>query len=191
MTTTTTTPTGLVIGGTEIVPRDGDAVARLLDKASAIPTTASHVQKARKAEATGALGLYLEAVAFTTAGNPFTHMKFFVVQEHVYGYSRNVGDARANWKHRTVASLADALTVVQTAISKDNVRMFGHPVMVELTADDLSSVESDQMPAGRFRGQYRIERDFGRYDFEMEVVTAPIPEPLVKALTGRWRKPAS
>lgn len=193
MTITETPPTDdkkLVIPGATLVARKADDVARLLDRAAANPTTASFVQKARKAEATGSLGLYLEAVAHTKAGAPFTHMKFFIVGEHVYSYGRSVGDTRANWKHRTTGDLVHSLRVVQNAISKDNVRIFGHPVLVELTSDDLSAIESDAMPPGRFRGQYRIERDFGRYDFEMPVVSAEIPDKLLRALrSSKWVQP--
>jgi hypothetical protein len=177
-----TTVTMLVRGDENLIPRTGTEVAELLDRAANFQATASFVQKARKAEATGSVGLYLEAVVFSATGVPFTHMKFFVIGTHIYVYNRTNGDARANWRHRDTTSLAEALTVVQKAIDKPNVKVFGHPVLVELAADDLSAVETGQMPPGRFRGQYRIERDFGRYDFEMDVVTAPIPPKLIRAL---------
>jgi hypothetical protein len=184
--TVTPAPISLTIGDTTYQPRDANAVVTLLDRASADPTTTAFVQKARKAEATGTLGLYIEAVAHTAHGTPFSHMKFFIVGTHVYSYNRSAGDARANWRGRNVASLADALMLVQAAIDKPAVKILGHPVLVELTPDDVSAVESGQLPPGRFRGQYRIERDFGRYDFEMDVRTAPMPPKLVKALS---RKP--
>ena len=109
-------------------------------------------------------------------------MKFFIIDRHLYTYNRMNGDARANWRYRKTVDLAMALGTVQATISKSNVRVLGHPVLVELTADDLSAVETYQMPPARFRGQYRIERDFGRYDFKMDVVTAPVPESLIRAL---------
>jgi len=171
------------IGGEEtLTARDGASVAKLLNRAAANPVLNSFVQKARTAEATGVVGLYVEAVVFTSAGKPFSHMRFFIIDKHLYVYNRSVGDARANWKLRTEESLAHALTLVQSSLAKANVKMFGHPVLVELTADDLSAVESGQMPPARFRGAYRIERDFGRYDFEMDVKSADIPASLVKML---------
>ena len=172
-----------------ITGRSAAEVSTLLDRAAAAPATAGFVQKARKAEATGTLGLYLEAVMFTGSGKPFTHMKFFVIDCHVYVYNRSAGDSRANWRQRDVASLDEALKVVQATIDKPQVKIFGHPVLVELSADDLSAVEAGQMPPGRFRGQYRIERDFGRFDFEMDVVSAPIPKALVSGAPQAVRHP--
>lgn len=168
-----------------LIARDGDSVGLLLERAAADTTTASFVQKARKAEQTGAVGLYLEAVSFTAAGTPFSHMKFFVVGGYVYVYNRSTGDARANWRSRETPDVASALLVVQTAIDKPNVKVFGHPVLVELTPDDVSTVEAGQIPPARFRGEYRIQRDFGKYDFEMPVVSAPIPAKLQRALDSK------
>lgn len=170
-----------------LIARDGPAVTTLLDVASAHSDTAPFVQKARKAEATGSVGLYIEAVAHTSSGTPFSHMKFFVVGGYVYVYSRNTGDARANWRTRETPDVASALLIVQAAIDKDAVKIYGHPVLVELTADDISAVESGQIPPARFRGEYRIQRDYGRYDFAKPVVTAPVPGTLSKALRNpRW-----
>jgi hypothetical protein len=180
----------LVLSGETIVPRDGAAVAMLLERASNDPNSASFVIKAKSAERTGMVGLYVEAVAHTAAGKPFSHMKFFVVGPHVYVYNRSVGDSRANWRTRTTTSLADALLVVQKSIDKDIVQVIGHPVLVELTPDDVSAVESDQLPPARFRGQYRIERDFGRYDFATPVVSKPLPRKFAKALRSTpWVTP--
>ena len=64
---------------------------------------------------------------------------------------------------------------MQVALDKPNVQLFGHPVLVELTAADLSQIEEGNIPEGRFRGQYRIEKDFGRYDFEMDIASQPLP----------------
>jgi hypothetical protein len=179
--------------GEVLIARDRDANASLLFRASRDPATTGSVQKAKTAEKTGVLGLYLEAVAHTASGSPFAHMRFFVVDNHLYTYNRNVGDTRANWRHRKVTSLAAALTVVQNVIDKDTVQMFGTPILVELTPDDVSAVETGQMPPARFRGQYRLERDFGKYDFKMEVKSANVPPKLIKALRNndRYVKPAS
>jgi hypothetical protein len=155
----------------------------LIDKTSYNPTWAAFLQKARRSEATGVLGLYLEAVAHTSAGKPFNHLKFFVIAGSIYVYNRGVGETRANWKIRKTPSLHSALNLVQEAINKPSVKVFGHPILVELTADDLSAVESGAMPPARFRGQYRIERDYGRYDFEMAITSKAVPARLVKLLT--------
>ena len=169
--------------GTIMLPRAAGDVATLIHQANASPIDRAFVQKAKGGEGTGTLGLYLEAVVLAGASQtPFTHMKFFVVGTHVYGYSRSNGDARANWRHRTAKTLQATLETVQKAIDRPNVKLFGHPVLVELTADDLSAIESGGMPPARFRGQYRIEKDFGRYDFEMEIVSANIPPSLIAAL---------
>jgi hypothetical protein len=157
-------------------------VASLIRRANAVPSTRAYVQKAKNGEGTGTLGLYVEAVVLTTNGNPFTHMKFFVVGSNVYAYSRTTGDSRANWRRRETQSLEAAVRMVQAALDRENVRMFGHPVLVELTAADLSQVESGGIPEGRFRGQYRIEKDFGRYDFKMDIRSTELPLGLTQAL---------
>lgn len=172
--------------GVRIVGRDAATVDVLIRKANANPVTRSFVQKAKGGEGTGSLGLYLEAVTHTGSGTPFTHMKFFVVDCHVYAYSRSVGDTRANWRHRDVKSLQNALETVQKALDRPNVKLFGHPVLVELTSDDLSAIEEGGMPPARFRGQYRIEKDFGRYDFEMDVVSSNLPASLVQSLRNGY-----
>jgi len=169
---------------TDYTARDATANELLLDRCSYNPTLAPFVQKARKTEATNVLGLYLEAVAFTSAGKPFNHLRFFVVGPHIYVYNRANGDTRANWKMRTEPTLLAALQLVQAALDKPSVKLFGHPVLVELTADDLSAIESGSLPPARFRGTYRIERDYGRYDFEMEVRSTPVPPKLIKTLTA-------
>lgn len=153
-------------------------VVRLIRKAGATP----YVQKAKGGEGTGSLGLYVEAVAFTAGGTPFTHMKFFVVGDNVYAYGRNAGDSRANWKQRKTTSLEQSLAIVQAALDKSNVRLFGHPVLVELTADDLSAIEEGGMPPARFRGEYRIQREFGKYDFTIEVFSKALPASFVGTL---------
>ena len=171
--------------------RDKAANTLLLDKLSAIPTCAGFVQKARTGEGTGVVGLYMEAVVFTAAGAAFAHLRFFVIDRHIYVYNRSAGDTRANWRIRTEQSLAHALMVVHEALNRPNVRLFGHPVVVELTADDLSAVESGAMPPARFRGAYRIERDFGRYDFVMPVTSKPLPAKMEKLLSDpSWIVPA-
>lgn len=175
-------PATLVVDDVTITARTANQVATLIRRANANPVARSFVQKAKGGEGTGSLGLYIEAVAHASNGQPFTHMRFFVIGPHLYAYNRSLGDSRANWRQRTTASLQAALNVVQTAINKPTVKVFGHPVLVELQADDLSAIEDGGLPPARFRGQYRIEKDFGRYDFKMEVVSADLPTSLVQAL---------
>jgi hypothetical protein len=178
----TTSKLILTVDDRTLIGHDADEVTTLITKANASPIGRNYVQKAKGGEGVGALGLYLEAVVHTTAGKPFTHIKYFVVDRHVAAYARTVGESRANWKRRDMASLQAALETVQSAIDKPNVKVFGHPVLVELQADDLSSLEEGGMPPARFRGQYRIEKDFGRYDFEMGIVSTAIPASLLKML---------
>jgi hypothetical protein len=168
--------------GETIRARTAAEVTDFIDFATKTPETAPFVQRARTGEGTGCLGLYVEAVSFDAANQPFSHMKFFVIGEHLYVYNRSQGDARANWRHRSVASLEVALQTVQTALSKGTVKLLGHPVLVELTADDLSAVETNQMPPSRFRGQSRISREFGTYDFDGEVTSKPMPSTITSML---------
>ena len=46
-----------------------------------------------------------------------------------------------------------------------SIKLFGRVLFVELEADSVAQIEEGQLPAARFRGQYRIEQDFGKYDF--------------------------
>jgi hypothetical protein len=178
----TTEPETLTLIDRVIRPHSASDVDNLIRRANATANSKAFVQKAKGGEGTGTLGLYVEAVHFTGSGKPFTHMKYFVVGRHVYAYSRNNGDARANWRRRDTSSLHQSLHLVQVALDKPNVQLFGHPVLVELTAADLSQIEEGNIPEGRFRGQYRIEKDFGRYDFEMEIASQPLPAALVRTL---------
>lgn len=178
---TSTIPT-LILDEDTYIGYTADEVNRLIGKAHSIEATRDFVQQAKAGEGTGTLGLYVEAVAHTAAGAAFTHMKFFVVGCYVYAYSRTVGDARANWRRREAPTLQAALATVQSALNRPNVKLFGHPVLVELTADDLSAIEEGGMPPARFRGEYRIQKQFGRYDFEMPVVSKPVTQ--LAALLG-------
>jgi uncharacterized Zn finger protein (UPF0148 family) len=170
--------------GEKLTARNAEEVADLITICAKGDATKDFMQKARNGEGTGTLGLYVEAVAFNAHGKPMSHMKFFVIGEHLYAYNRQNGDTRANWRHRVVASLADALGAVQAALDKPSVKLFGHPVMVELTPDDLSAVETNQMPPSRFRGESRIARSFERYDFDPDtaVESLPVPSSLTKML---------
>jgi hypothetical protein len=174
----------LTVGDITYRAHTADDVAKLIRKANASPVARSYVQKAKGGEGTGTLGLYVEAVLHAGDGTPFTHMKFFVVGSNVYAYSRTTGDTRANWRRREAASLHAALNLVQSAINKPTVKLFGHPVLVELTAADLSQIEEGGIPEARFRGQYRIEKDFGRYDFKMDISSSPLPSSLLHALSS-------
>lgn len=186
---TTGTPevTQLIRGADTILPRTADDNSALINAIAAHSATSGFVQKARASESTGILGLYMEAVVFASTGKPFAHLRFFVIDRHIYVYNRSAGETRANWRIRTEESLLAALMVVEEAMSRPTVQLFGHPVLVELTADDVSAVESGAMPPARFRGAYRIERDFGRFDFEMPVTSKEMPARLVKLLRDkRW-----
>ena len=55
---------------------------------------------------------------------------------------------------------------VQTAIERQGAELFGRVTLGELTADDISTIEAGQAPGARFRGQYRVEKDFGKFDFD-------------------------
>jgi hypothetical protein len=195
--TDTPTITTLVHKDVALSPMTADQVATMIHRFGHA-NAKRFLVKARGGEGVGVLGLYLEAVLFDALGHPHSHLKYFVVGTNLYAYSRLAHEARANWRRREVPSLAHALTSVQTFIDRPNVTVLGHPVLVELTSDDLSNIESKAMPPARFRGQTRIERDFGRYDFKMPVVTAEMTATAIKLLhkpapgrTDAWRAPAA
>ncbi len=197
--TDTPTPTidTLVHNEMALSPMTGEQVATMIHRFSHAASKRFMV-KARGGEGVGVMGLYLEAVLFDAVGQPHSHLKYFIVGTNLYAYSRLSSESRANWRRREVPSLAHGLTSVQTFIDRANVTVLGHPVLVELTSDDLSTIEAGQMPAARFRGQTRIERDFGRYDFKMPVTSTPMTPRAVQVLhkpaPGRsdsWRAPAA
>lgn len=177
----TPTLSRLTHGMEELTGRTANGVGALIAAIVDGPH-AAFLQRAREEEGTGTLGLYMEAVSFDAANAPFSHMRFFVVGAHLWAYNRAVGDTRAAWRHRGTEHLAESLSIVQAAIDKPTVKVFGHPVLVELTAADISAVEEGTAPSCRFRGQSRIERDFGRYDFAMPVVTVAVPDEIVAVL---------
>ena len=88
---------------------------------------------------------------------------------NVYAASRVPGESKAKWKGRKGASLYAALNMVEKALERSGAELFGRIIMVEMTADDISAIEADQVPGARFRGQYRNEKDFGKFDFDKVV----------------------
>lgn len=148
--------------------------------------------KAKADTGTGSLGLYAEFVTRDTTGEPVRHSRYFVVGRHVYAASKTIGQTKAHWKVRDMANTVDALNVIEKMADRSNVEPFGTYVFVELAADDLATIESGQAPGARFRGQYRLERDFGKFDFEKVspsrvVISKPLHDGAVKLarrLTG-------
>jgi hypothetical protein len=182
-------PATLTRDGETIVGRTGPIVESLIDAMVADPAAAEFIQRARVGEGTQTLGLYVEAVAFAANNVPMSHMKFFVIDKNLYVYNRQKGDLRANWRRRVVMNLATALGTVQAAIDKPTVKVLGHPVLVELTADDWSAAEGDAMPPARFRGQSRIQKQFGRYEFEGPVQSIPVSDAAVRLLRDGFARP--
>lgn len=124
-------------------------------------------------EGTGTVGLYVEMVC-TTPGRE-SHSRYFVVGPHVYLSHREKGMVKANWRHKAGASLEAALRFIDKTLARDNVHLYGRVLLVELEADSVSQIETGQLPSARFRGQYRIERDYGKYEFGAEIRSSPIP----------------
>ena len=136
--------------------------------------------KARGGDGTAAVGLYVELVC-TTVGRE-SHSRYFVVGEHVYLSHREKGMAKANWRHKKGSSLEAALRFVEATMGRDDIELYGRVLLVELEADSVSQIESGQLPTARFRGQYRIERDFGKYDFGGDIKSEPVGADALKYL---------
>jgi len=169
------------ITGNGLVQRamTADTVANNVRRIRAKSTLRPFVVKARGTEGTGSYGLYLEVVNETPGAE--SHTRYFVVGPNLYASARPKGATKANWRHKRVDSLEKVLTFLDGVLNRPGIKLFGRPLLVELEADSVSQVEADQIPAARFRGQYRIERDFGKYDFTKPVdnsQTWPINFPL-------------
>lgn len=131
------------------------------------------IVQARGEDGTGTYGLYLEVVNETPGHE--SHYRYFVVGPNIYASSRSKGMTKANWRHRKVESVEKVLSFLDGVLTRPEVKLFGRPLLVELEADSVSQIEADQMPAARFRGQYRVERDFGKYEFGQVIVAEEFP----------------
>ena len=118
----------------------------------------NHVVKARGSDGTGTYGLYLEVVNTTPSHE--SHTRYFVVGENLYASSRPKGATKANWRHRKVDSLEKILTWLDGVLTRPGIKLFGRVLIVELEADSVAQIEEGQLPAARFRGQYRIGEGF-------------------------------
>ena len=174
MTDTETPANRLTANGTIQTPLDAAQVEKTIRKARNNETYGRFVVPARRGEGTGTYGLYLEVVNATPGHE--SHIRYFVVGSNVYAASRAKGASKANWRHRKGGSLEAALSFIDGVLSRPGVTLFGRPMLVELEADSVSQIEEGQIPAARFRGVYRIERDFGKYDFEGEIKTEEWPD---------------
>jgi hypothetical protein len=188
------TITSLVHDGVTMSEMTGPQVATLIQRLSGHASTRDFIVKARGGEGVNVLGLYVEAVVYDASGAPHSHLKYFIVNRSLFAYSRSAGDSRANWRQRDFPDTATSLRHVQNIIDRENVMLIGHPVLVELTSDDLSSMETGNMPPARFRGQTRIERGYGKYDFTGSITAKPLPARVkqvlhtpINAASAGWR----
>ena len=174
MTTIDIAPT-ITVDGKEVKPHDARRVGRTIRQLHTFKPTKPFIVKARGDDGVGSLGLYLELVArrdvkgadgVTISNRPVRHTRYFVYGRTVYAASRGRDATKATWRQRSYDSVADALNVVEAAINREDVQQFGRAILVELTADDISTIEAGGNPGARFRGQYRNEKDFGKFDFD-------------------------
>lgn len=191
MTTTTTTERPAEFfdkAGRTIKARTAHDVKMSIDAIAASSTLGPYIVKARGGDGVGTLGLYLEVLSIGSGDKPWRHTRYFVYGNKVYASSRPVGTTKANWKFRVVESPRKALEMIDRIVDDTKTVVYGRPVLVEMKADDISAIESGQIPGARFRGQHRVERDFGKYDFGSEVrseftsVSESIPPRLSKLL---------
>lgn len=127
-----------------------------------------YVVPARGEDGTGTYGLYLEVVNETPGRE--SHTRYFLVGQNLYASSRPKGATKANWRHKKVASLEEVLLFLDKVLARPSIKLFGRVLLVELEADSVAQIEEGQLPTARFRGQYRIEKDFGKYEFGTYVV---------------------
>lgn len=177
MTTETVPPTPVATrirsDGTVQAAADGEKVATVIRHARHLEQFRDFILPARGGSGIGSYGLYLEIVNETEGHE--SHMRYFAVGPNLYASSRAKGMTKANWRHRKVDSLEKVLTFLDEVLTRPNVKLLGRPLLVELEADSVSQVEAGQMPAARFRGQYRTEKDYGKYEFGDPVTSVPLP----------------
>ena len=141
-----------------------------------LPTTKKFIVPARpEGEGVGTYGLYAEVVYFaSTNGQPVRHTRYFVYDQFVYAATRTADqDKMSAWRPRKCSSLAHALNIVQDQITRETSKVYGRILLVELKPDDVSAIEAGQVPGARYRGQYRIERDFDKFDFDRDIDSLP------------------
>jgi hypothetical protein len=126
--------------------------------------TKPFIAKARGGEGVGTVGLYIEVITIRDM-QPVRHTRYFVYGSTLYAASRSAGESKAGWKPRKTPSVHDALDLIDEITDRVDTKVFGRPILVELKADDISALEAGQVPGARFRGQYRVEKEFGKFDF--------------------------
>ncbi|HEY9378936.1 MAG TPA: hypothetical protein VIQ02_17815 [Jiangellaceae bacterium] len=149
-------------------------MTRVLKRLHGNPDSKQMFVKARGGDGTNTVGLYVELVCTTTGRE--SHSRYFVVGEHVYLSHREKGMTKANWRHKKGSSLEAALKFIDATMAREGVELYGRILLVELEADSISQIEAGQLPSARFRGQYRIEKDFGKYEFGDDIRNVPISD---------------
>jgi hypothetical protein len=179
-------PEAITIDGRTLVSRTHEQVEGLIDILHSTPSTKGTLVKARGGDGVGSLGMYVEAVQRNSIQR---HVRYFVYGPHVYAAARVAGQSKATWRGRSYGTTFDALQTVEKLLNAPGTEVFGRVVLVEMSADDISAVESGQVPPARFKGQYRVEKDFGKFDFARLEPGKPLPcrdlpDRLVKAAGG-------
>ena len=184
MTTPTTTPplplTRTLSDGTTQTALSERDMRSLLTKLNNGATSKGMYVKARGGDGTNMVGLYLELVC--TLPGKESHSRYFVVGQHVWLSHREKGMSKATWRHKAGSSLESALVFIDNTMQREGVELYGRVLLVELEADSVSQIETGQLPGARFRGQHRIERDYGKYDFGMDIKFDGIPASVVSLL---------
>jgi hypothetical protein len=147
-----------------------NATARAIRRLRASDHNKPMIVPARGDEGTNTWGMYCEIVHVSSYNDaPVRHTRYFIYGNHMFAASRLADATKATWKSRDVESLQHALDAVQDTLAKPNAKLHGRILLVEMKADDISTLEAGEVPGARFRGQYRNDKLVGKYNWETDI----------------------
>jgi hypothetical protein len=120
-----------------------------------------------KKDGVGAYGLFVDYIWYNVEdGALLREERRFLASNLICFYSRAKGDKRAAWKVAKYddhdAARAALLTNLERTVTNCGVEMIGHPLLIELAATDVLSIEKNEAPYARHTGTTVIEKEFGK-----------------------------
>jgi hypothetical protein len=113
-------------------------------------------------------GLYVEAVeSSVVTGNPRRYWRYFLVNDHLYLYARDVNKKATTWrrlKFPTIEAAREKLLSSLAGNSSVKFELRGEPILTQLRPSDVIAIEAGQVPPARYTGQTRIEGAIGKFD---------------------------
>jgi len=115
-----------------------------------------------------AYGLFVDYVRLDEEGKILTQERCFLSLAMLCTYSRERGNKRASWEAKTYPTHEKAREALLSKLALDAKQavMTAEPMVVELTASDIQSINQGDPPHSRHAGAVATERKTGKVDDE-------------------------